>query len=376
MADPSTTQAILVGIERYGSPSSIKDLNGPAKDVLDFCQWLRDKNVPAENISVFVSPLDPNKEIVDKINNLTTSKALAATKDTVNKALREDIKQKTASSFILFWSGHGWISPQGDRRLIFADATIENLKNLNLRAELNAMQTDLYKNLPQQLLIFDACANPQLLNITPPKDLPAIGTHLASQEQMIVFAANPGEYAINLGEGVFSRELLNELRLSQDEDSWLPDMEAVIKNVQQKFIQLREKGETKQTPSYWMYKDWSGNIEEQNFSEEAKIESESRVLTRVQKVEELRKALLKCSSIRNISRRKQIIRNLMPEISESFEPGGNAKEEVLNLIETCLDVQKGLFNLLQTMELLHEQGTIHMKNLWQKAKELFPEEVS
>ncbi len=258
MADPSSTQAILVGIERYGSPSSIKDLNGPAKDVLNFCQWLRDRNVPAENISAFVSPLDRNKEIVEQIDNFTASDVLPATKDTVIKALRENIRQKTASSFILFWSGHGWISPQGDRRLIFADATIDNLKNWNVSAETNAMQTDLYKSLPQQLLVFDACANSQLLKITPPDDKPPIGKHLPSQEQMVIFAANPGEYADNIGEGRFTKEFLSELRSLKDDESWLLDIEAVIKNVQQKFIKLREKGETRQTPSYWMYKDGTG----------------------------------------------------------------------------------------------------------------------
>ncbi len=52
-ASPCTTQAILVGIEKY---SGFNDLDGPVNDVYHFCQWLRDKNVPAENISVFLSP--------------------------------------------------------------------------------------------------------------------------------------------------------------------------------------------------------------------------------------------------------------------------------------------------------------------------------
>ncbi|BAG02469.1 caspase family protein [Microcystis aeruginosa] len=253
MAEPSTTQAILVGIERYADSNAIPDLNGPVNDVYRFCQWLRYRNVPPENISVFASPLDRNTGIVDEITSLINSKPLEATKDIVNKALREEARKKTASLFFLFWSGHGWIVPQGDRRLIYADATIEDLKNLNLTAQLNAMQTDLYKNLPQQLLIFDACANSQLLKITPPDDLPPIGKHLPSQQQMVMLAANPGEYAINKGDeqtGIFSRELLNELNSLKDTEVWPPDLESVMQSVQKKFIKLREDKQTRQTPSY------------------------------------------------------------------------------------------------------------------------------
>ncbi|MFM7713279.1 MAG: caspase family protein, partial [Microcystis sp.] len=124
------------------------------------------------------------------------------------------------------------------------------------------MRTDLYNKLPRQLLIFDACANSQLLKITPPDDLPPIGKHLPSQEQMVMFAANPGEYAINKGNeqtGIFSRELLNELNSLKDTAVWPPDLESVMQNVQKKFIKLREDGQTKQTPSFLLYQDWGGN---------------------------------------------------------------------------------------------------------------------
>lgn len=316
MAEESSTQAILVGIEKYANSNAIPDLNGPANDVFQFCQWLRNHNVPAENISVFVSPLDRNVEIVNKITNFTASKPLEATKDIVNKALREEARNKTASLFILFWSGHGWIAPQGDRRFIYADATMEDLKNLNLSAQLNAMRTDLYQKLPQQLFIIDACANSQLLKITPPDDIPAIGKHLPSKKQMVMFAANPGEYAINKSDeqtGIFSRELLTELRSLQDEGVWLPDMEGVMKNVQQKFVELRESGQTKQTPSFLMYQDWVGNVKE-GFS---RIESTSTTIKHdsfqlprnltIQELGKLRDLFLQCKSIQDPQSRKDII---------------------------------------------------------------------
>ena len=377
MAEPSTTQAILVGIEKYADSNAIPDLNGPVNDVYQFCQWLQDRNVPPENISVFLSPLDRNVGIVDKITNLIDSKPLEANKDIVNKALREDAREKTASLFFLFWSGHGWIAPQGDRRLIYADATMEYLKNLNLTAQLNVMQTDLYKNLPQQLLIFDACANSQLLKITPPDDLPPIGKHLPSQKQMVMFAANPGEYAINKSDeqtGIFSRELLNELNSSKDTELWPPDMEAVMQNVQENFIKLREDGQTRQTPSFLLYQDWEGN--KKNFSESLQNEPRQSTLTRVEKVILLRDKFLMCRSILDPSKRKKIILNLRPEITNNSTLEGDNNTVMQSVIENSLDYPDGLLELLKTTKNLFERDSIQMNDLWKLAQELFPEEMS
>jgi hypothetical protein len=377
MAEPSTTQAILVGIEKYADSSSIPDLNGPVNDVYQFCQWLRDRNVPPENISVFLSPLDRNVGIVDKITNLIDSKPLEANKDIVNKALREDARKKTATLFFLFWSGHGWIAPQGDRRLIYADATMEYLKNLNLTAQLNVMQTDLYKNLSQQLLIFDTCANSQLLKITPPDDLLSIGKHLPSQKQMAMFAANPGEYAINKGDeqtGIFSRELLNELNSLKDTELWPPDMEAVMQNVKEKFIKLREDGQTRQTPSFLLYQDWEGN--KKNFSESLQNEPRQSTLTRVEKVILLRDKFLMCRSILDPSKRKKIILNLRPEITNNSTLEGDNNTVMQSVIENSLDYPDGLLELLKTTKNLFERDSIQMNDLWKLAQELFPEEMS
>jgi hypothetical protein len=383
MAEPSTTQAILVGIEKYADSSSIPDLNGPVNDVYQFCQWLRDRNVPPENISVFLAPLDRNVGIADKITNLIDSKPLEANKDIVNKALREEARKKTATLFFLFWSGHGWIASQGDRRLIYADATMEDLKNLNLTVQLNAMQTDLYKNLPRQLLIFDACANSQLLRITPPDDLPAIGKHLPSQKQMAMFAANPGEYAINKSDeqmGIFSRELLNELNSSKDTELWPPDMEAVMQNVQEKFIKLREDGQTKQTPSYLLYQDWGGNRKER-FSE---IEPATKARERdsvqlprdltIQELGLLRDLFLQCQSIRDSQSRKDIILNLRKEIANNIIMEGNANTVVLSAIRTSRSYSGGLAELLDVIDMLYENDSVAMQNLRRTAIQMLPKE--
>jgi hypothetical protein len=341
--------------------------------------------VPPENISVFLAPLDRNVGIADKITNLIDSKPLEANKDIVNKALREEARKKTATLFFLFWSGHGWIASQGDRRLIYADATMEDLKNLNLTVQLNAMQTDLYKNLPRQLLIFDACANSQLLKINPPDDLPAIGKHLPSQKQMAMFAANPGEYAINKSDeqtGIFSRELLNELNSSKDTELWPPDMEAVMQNVQEKFIKLREDGQTRQTPSYLLYQDWAGNRKER-FSEiepaTKTTERDSVQLPRdltIQELGLLRDLFLQCQSIRDFQSRKDIILNLRKEIANNIIMEGNANTVVLSAIRTSRSYSGGLAELLDVIDMLYEKNSVAMQNLRRTAIQILPEEFN
>jgi hypothetical protein len=254
---------------------------------------------------------------------------------------------------------------------------MEYLKNLNLTAQLNVMQTDLYKNLPQQLLIFDACANSQLLKITPPDDLLSIGKHLPSQKQMAMFAANPGEYAINKGDeqtGIFSRELLNELNSLKDTELWPPDMEAVMQNVKEKFIKLREDGQTRQTPSFLLYQDWEGN--KKNFSESLQNEPRQSTLTRVEKVILLRDKFLMCRSILDPSKRKKIILNLRPEITNNSTLEGDNNTVMQSVIENSLDYPDGLLELLKTTKNLFERDSIQMNDLWKLAQELFPEEMS
>jgi hypothetical protein len=109
-AEPSTTHALLVGVEKYAAGNAvINDLDGPANDVYRFANWLHRNSVPAENISVLLSPLDKNASIAKQISDLIGRSPLPATKEEVNKALRECLKAKTASLFFLFWGGHGWI---------------------------------------------------------------------------------------------------------------------------------------------------------------------------------------------------------------------------------------------------------------------------
>ena len=299
--DPSTTYALLVGIEKYDAGSAW-DLNGPANNVYKFAKWLRDNKVPTENISILLSPLDKNNEISENIASLIGRDPLAATAANVNRSLDNDLASRQSNLFFFFWAGHGMIATtKDDRRLFYADATSNQAQNLNFTALLNAMQTDLYKSTPRQIFFIDACANylPPLANIPPsysPAESPQI---LRSQQQFALFAANPGELAKNKNDeqtGLFSRELLTILNNLPKDESWPPDMKTVTQRIEEQFIDLRQQKVTKQFPVFW-WCDWVGN-EKRIRQSDATLVAEDRIIDTTDPLfEEFREAIVNCTDI-------------------------------------------------------------------------------
>ncbi len=106
------------------------------------------------------------------------------------------------------------------------------------------------------------------------------------------------------------------------------------------------------------------------------IEPEESTLTRLEKVILLRDEFLMCRSITDPSKRKKIILNLRPEITSNSTLEGDNYTVMQSVIETSLDYQGGLFELLKTTEHLFERKSIQMKKIWKSAQELFPEEIS
>ena len=63
--NPKKTGAIIVGIEKYEAGTNW-NLNGPAHDACNFTNWLRDRQVPLENIHLFILSLSENREFIPK----------------------------------------------------------------------------------------------------------------------------------------------------------------------------------------------------------------------------------------------------------------------------------------------------------------------
>ena len=187
MTESASTYALLVGIESY---SGGWDLDGPANDVYRLTRWLKDNNVLSENISVLLSPLVKNTDISEQVTSIIGRKPKAATQVEINRAF-EELQKVDAGLLFCYWSGHGWITPEGERLLYCSDASDTDRKNLDLMAQLTAMRSDLYSGLSRQIFVVDTCANYiRYLENTPSKYKPAVGSALTSLEQFALFAAN------------------------------------------------------------------------------------------------------------------------------------------------------------------------------------------
>ena len=380
MLERRDTHALLVGIEQYDAGSHWK-LDGPASDTYKFADWLCRNQVPPENISVLLSPLEKNVVIEKQVLSLTNQHPLKATKAEVEKAL-ERLKTTTASLFILFWAGHGQVD-KGEHRLFYADATDNERKNLNLNAWMAAMQTHLYKGVPKQLFLVDACANYVTGQaVTLPNDSPASGTPLPSQEQFALFAAKPGDYAKNIGnQGLFSRELLAELNKLPADESWPPDMEAVTARLQRRFITLREQKQAEQMPSYYFYQDWGGN--KRMFSQinpaplVSQARSQSMTVPRkldLPELSQLRDAFLQCDSVRDRDKRNDVILQLRPDIANNINRNRDNNTDVLNLINTSRNYKGGLFEVLRIIKFF-EGDSLAVKALRETISNMLPEEM-
>ena len=258
---PKKTSAIIVGIENYNAGQSW-DLNGPAHDACQFATWLCNKQVPSENITLFISPLDENRQLALP-NGLSFQ---AATEQNVTNCIENTLAQSIYDLLYFYWGGHGVITTVGERRLFYADATVANKKNLDLNLLLVFLRTDYFQAsaLSRQIVIVDACAN-YATDMKATKELPQRifpnGEPLENREQYVLMAAKPGESAKNLGAektGLFTKELMAQLA-NQPENEWPPNMDTVQVQVHQRFIALHEAGQSEQTPTYFYYKDWYSN---------------------------------------------------------------------------------------------------------------------
>ena len=255
-ADPQKTYALVVGVEKYAAGSNW-NLDGPASDASKFAEWLRSQQVPAENIFMYLSPLNENAGIAG-------SGAQAATRENVYQALTTILpSKKEGTLFYLFWGGHGMLTPDNKRLLFYTDATQQNILNLDLNSLLTSLRSNYFPGFEQQIFFIDACANYVVdwrLYGTLPRETFSGGDPLATREQFVCLAAKPGEYAKNVTKqqtGLFSQVVREELA-KQGSDRWPPDMELLTSSLTERFNKLRAGGEAKQTPTHFWYKNWDG----------------------------------------------------------------------------------------------------------------------
>jgi hypothetical protein len=384
VSEPTTTKAILVGIEKYEAGENW-NLNGPAHDVIRMAKWLISKKVPPENLTIFLSPLDNdnNRETIEQARELTGSKPAPATKSNIREELSR-LQRESASLFLFYWGGHGWVTLEGERRLFYADTRKDDERNLDFNDFLVTARSYYYRTMPQQLFIVDTCANymPHINN--PPRDQLGKKEPMFSPEQFVLFAGKLGDRAKNLdseGTGLYTRELLAEFDRLSPNESWPPDMEAISARLQRKFIDLRNQKLTEQTPTYLWNRDWSGN--ERNFGQmpvAPVLEITTPPFTvkmprrlSVQELSQLLNLLTEIDALKNRQQRDRIIDMLRPEIRNSISRADDIRTDILNMFQTSRNYGGGLKELLDSIELF-ASGSIQFQALIQTINHILPEE--
>lgn len=248
------TYALVVGIEKYDAGSRW-DLNGPALDALKFAEWLSNKDVPDENILLFISALDENEA---EVNNFKIKSKKASRPNIYEAVTRTIPKNKEKGELLyIYWSGHGTSKKRKDWRLYYDDSH----ENLNLESLLDSLNTSFFGGFNQQILIIDACGtyysrkSPESL---PKEEYPQGFKEIRTRERSILFATKEGYITKNIDAektGRFSKILFKEL---EKEDKLITPKEIaeVQKNIQIKF---KECYPNEPTPTCLYFVDADGN---------------------------------------------------------------------------------------------------------------------
>lgn len=352
---PQRTCALVVGIERYEAGGAW-DLDGPASDAARFTSWLLSRGVPADQILVFLSPLADKPPGVPLPAGVT---AVPARREPVISAITRTLPEWRGDLLWLFWAGHGVLTRDDHLRLFFADASTDDKRNLDLSSVLTALRSDRYAGFPRQIGVVDACqtyADRLQLATTLPAEMLPYGQPLPGREQFFLYAAGPGQVAVNLGSvraGLFSQAVMAELS-GAGGDGWPPDMDLVAAGLDRRFSDLRAAGRANQTPTSFRWRPWAGGerILGETVPEPAGAAAAAGAVPPSGAV--LREAveqLLNLSVMVDAVIRASIVRRLRKGLATTIPYDPSSRPHVVNIVTRCLDYPGGLAELIDAVEL-------------------------
>lgn len=261
-AKPERTFGLIVGIEKYHEPSFNVKGGGPADDALKFAHWLYRCGVPKENIRLCLSALAEDQQLIGECELV----AELATEQNIADIVTNFLSPKLGDLLYIYWAGHGLITSERNRRLMFADANKHNWQNLDLESLLDYLASDRFK-IVNHICIIDACANYLLESQGRPTNLGgktfSSGQPRTDSQQFVLLATREGEKAkVNseMRTGYFSQAVREALASANG--SFPPDMKVVTEAVKQRFESLDKK----QLPTYFYSRSWDGDVEKYHFN--------------------------------------------------------------------------------------------------------------
>lgn len=239
--NPKDVQAIVVAVDDYAEGDAW-NLTGPTRDALHTVDWLCERDVPEQNITLFLSP---STWVTHEVQTWLASRPSLVTKNAIShefaKYINEDLQGVTAKALLLHWGGHGVVGDQADKQYLYtADATKDAPYCVCAQKLVNVFRTSRYRNIKQQVFIFDVCANQERIALGDAKPL-AVGLIEtrkleATTSQCQMYGASLGNRAANetgAGRegGLFSQSLFDVLK-----DAASPGMQEFV----DAFIAIRE----------------------------------------------------------------------------------------------------------------------------------------
>jgi len=158
--NPEDLQAIVIGVDDYAEGDEW-NLTGPTRDALNTVEWLCKQDVPEQNITLFLSP---STWETHEIQAWLASRPSVVRKNAIShefaKYVNQDLLGVTAKALLLHWGGHGVVGDHADKQYLYtADATRDTPHCVCAQNLVNVFRTPKYRNIKQQVFIFDVCAN-------------------------------------------------------------------------------------------------------------------------------------------------------------------------------------------------------------------------
>ncbi|MFE1435588.1 NACHT domain-containing protein [Streptomyces griseoaurantiacus] len=249
IVEPWLVSAVLVGIEVYQDERR-EDLPGAAHDALGFAAWLRQCDVPAENITLLLA-CAPDLE--EKARQRATELGLPVVDATFQNIRSAFLSLEDTRSELLFtfWSGHGAMHPSEMKRYLFyGEATRGNALALTLDSLHALLRQQRYQSLQRQIFLVDSCGWFLRQRDGKPIDVPFESGDVARvlPDQFDFFASREGQASSHDPEattGEFTQKVIDSL--SDSPVPLPPDLERLTKEVTGHF-ESRDDTYHQQTP--------------------------------------------------------------------------------------------------------------------------------
>jgi hypothetical protein len=339
--DPRRTRVVVVGIDSYETGDEW-ELNGPVADGVRFAEWFMARGVPPERITALFS--GPAGRMAR--NTGLPYAVCPADRDHVHRVLLRDVPASGSELLWVVWGGRGLVDTDGRRRLFYADTATEPLvdrDSLDFDVLLSHYRSDAARAHPRQIWLVDACQEPgdpwrrrSLL----PHDDHGVGRPVTARDQAVLFAARPGERAVNLTPfptGLFSREVLAVLADTPDAH-WPPDLDALTERVRERFAGPHADGLARQTPTYLWIRTWEGD-EGQLLSRRGSAGPiggrPGRAAPDPGLLRALTDALLAVDEFVDPGAREVILGLLRPEVRAAVNRHSKARMDAISVLRTC-----------------------------------------